>query len=175
MLKICPQSPFQLQFPTLWHKNGWTDGWTGGFTLIEMIVSIGFLSILLFGVIAGIHPILSGSEKLTAMIATDMEIAFVERKISWMLSSAESVFTPRENDEHNTLTVYHTSETLVLENDEEKEVLLLQGLPITTERTLVRNFAVKHRAPQKNTPRAIEITFDANGTAVGPLLYYVYP
>jgi len=150
-----------------------------GFTLIEAIIYVALAGGIFASVLAVTFPLFTGSEHLSARITTDTEVAFISRKVTWMLSDVQTVSSPPQAatssilttvaNDGSTRSLRHSSTTLEFrENGAPFE-------PLVAGRVDIENFTVFHAPPSAGgEPRYIEIQFDANGEHIGPFRHYLH-
>lgn len=167
---------------------------TGGSTLLEAVIYIGLFSLIFTGIFASIHPLFTGAERLTRNVALESESAFIFAKIDHALRDSLTgpegvVETPGGGD---------TASELVLQFDGDEEyrfavdnsntfctsplvckmLTVSEGgasaLPLNGSRVQIENFSVTHIAPTNGEPRYLDVSFTANGEAVGPVRYYLH-
>ncbi len=147
-----------------------------GFTLLEMILYIGLTTFLLASVIASAYPLFTNAERLSARTTTDIETSFAIQKISWALSGVSTINVPASGDSEGTLSLTTVSggdisfrlENNALEISDDGAT----WTPLTSSRVPIQNLLFTHVPPTGGTPRSLQISFDVNGTPVGPLVYY---
>ncbi len=170
-----------------------------GFTLMETIIYVGLFGIMFTGIFMSIYPFFTGAERLSRNIATEGETAFILAKIQYALASgiidsSSSVTTPAE-------TGATTSDKLIIKNSSGVQVFKFeQGTStlfcpppsitcgrldyatssatttLNAERVPIEHFTVTHHKPDPVThaPRYLEVSFNANNVAVGPVTYYLH-
>jgi type II secretory pathway pseudopilin PulG len=164
-----------------------------GFTLIETIIYIGLFGIMFTGIFVSIYPIFTSTDRLTKNITSEGEAAFILSKINYALSdtvtsSTGRITIPPEGSTTNKLILindtekYHfsqgTSGTFCAAPLICKQLLLSKdgdiATPLNASRISIENFKVKHVAGAGGAARYIEVSFTANGRAIGPVRYYVH-
>ena len=145
------------------------------FTLVESIIYVGLTAFLLIAVLGATYPILTGVGQSADRITSDGEVVFVLRKIGLALSSVSSITSPTAGATGDTLTSVHPVGTLSFTNTGGAVYLSVDGgtpEPLTASRVALSNFSVTHIAPAGGAPRAVDISFDVNGSTVGPVRFY---
>jgi len=150
---------------------------SAGFTLLETILYIGFTVFLLASVIAISYPLFTNAERLSVRTTGDIEISFALQKMTWMLSSMETINLPVSGGNGTTLSVTSVggATTMLREDGDMFSFSNDAGttwMPLTASRAVISNLAFIHIAPTGGAPRAIEVSFDANGVPQGPYTYY---
>jgi prepilin-type N-terminal cleavage/methylation domain-containing protein len=163
-----------------------------GFTLVEVIIYLALFSILMSGILVSVYPILTNTDRLTAHVLRESEVAFITEKIRNALSltvtlSDVIIVEPREGETSNTLRIERDgSELLSISIDDSLTFctppricsMLVWSedgnspLPLNNERIHIDNLSVTHNAPTPGSYRSIDLTFTANGEIVGPITYY---
>lgn len=150
-----------------------------GFTLLETIIYIALTAVFLTSIVTAAYPFISGAERLSSNVVVDSEVAFILRKISWMLNAGGPVTIPNSVSGPGstlTVTVGASNITLTLSGD---QLMISEGvgtpLPINSSRVPIQNFSVSYvpavvlPIPK---PKAIDITFTAKGKIIGPETHY---
>ena len=162
-----------------------------GFTLVETIIYIGLFALIFSGIFVSIYPIFTGAERLTKNVAAEGETAFILAKIDYALSSTMT-------DINGTTTTGVSGEQLIIKNGTEKfrfagstsstycvvplvcKVLTLKtnatgdAIPLNAQRVPIENFRVTQVLASGGAPHYIDVSFTANGKAVGPIRYYLH-
>ena len=162
-----------------------------GFTLIETIIYIGLFALIFSGIFVSIYPIFTGAERLTKNVATEGETAFILSKIDNALSS---IIT----DSNGTITTPGGNQLVLSYNGTEKfrfagstsstycvtplvcKLITIEkdhsgdAVPLNAQRVQFENLSVTQTAPTGGASRYIDISFTANGKAVGPIRYYLH-
>jgi type II secretory pathway pseudopilin PulG len=173
--------------PMLAHHNN------RGFTLLETIIYVGLLGIMFSGIFVSIYPFFTGAERLTRNIAAEGETAFILNKIRYALAEGiteptDTVALPTAGNSSDTLVIEDGDAVFTFEQNPDSacvppatchptlDLTIGDGdpLPLNADRVPIENFSVRHYAPTGGAPRYLEITFDANGESVGPVVYYLH-
>jgi type II secretory pathway pseudopilin PulG len=165
-----------------------------GFTLIETIIYIGLFSLIFTGIFVSIHPLFTGAARMTRNIAIEGESAFILAKIEYALSDTitaqeGTITTPTEGATSTTLVVeFDGAERFAFALDNSNsfcsaplvcKMLTLSedgaaAQPLNAGRVQIENFSVTHVAPTGGAPRYLDVSFTANGEAIGPVRYYLH-
>ena len=158
-----------------------------GFTLFETIIYIGLFGLLFTGILTTVYPFISGSERLTRNIATEGEVAFILHKIDYALT--ESVIEPSATTRISPNAGILNADALAINPSNggnplfqfrniDGELLYQEAggteHALNATRVVITDFAVSHPTPATGEPHMIEITFKANGQAVGPVRYTLH-
>jgi len=163
-----------------------------GFTLIETIIYIGLFGIMCTGIFASMYPLFTSAQRLTTNILIDSETTFILSKIEYALSNGitsptGTITSPSAGTTGSTLTITNISQLYKFKVDTlgtfctvpvSCKVLTLAlgsngAIPLNSQRVNIENFSVTHNAPSVNALRSLDISFTANGVAVGPIRYYL--
>lgn len=80
-----------------------------GFTLIEMIFYILFITLIIGGSLGIVYQLLSNSESLRSGIAVEEEANFILKKLIWVLNDTTAVNSPAVNGTSTSLSVNKNS------------------------------------------------------------------
>jgi prepilin-type N-terminal cleavage/methylation domain-containing protein len=164
-----------------------------GFTLIETIIYIALFSIIFVGIFASVFPIFKSAERLTKNIAIEGESAFILSKINYAINNTitgtnGTITTPAADSTATELILsYNSTEKYRFAMDTSGTFcaapLLCQMLtvshdggaaaPLNASRVNITNFSVTHVGPSGNSPRHLDVSFDAGGVHIGPVRYYL--
>ncbi len=138
-----------------------------GFTLIETILYLGLFSIIIGGILVSAYNLIESGQRTQAIIGTQEEGIFLNRKLSWAISGATSAATlnsgntlqltrPDLPSAENPLAFTLTGTDLTLQRGSGAPVALNgSGYPITN-----LLFTVTHTAGK---PTSVSATFDIAG------------
>lgn len=148
-----------------------------GFTLIETSIYIALLGILFAGIVSSAYPLLRGAEHLTSKAVSDVETAFIIRKITTVLASANNIVKPAVGATDTTLTVttYAGDTYTFTQNGTTISFKKNSDAPLSliADRVTLADFSVTHRGSSGNLPRSIEYSFFSNGILIGPIRKYL--
>jgi type II secretory pathway pseudopilin PulG len=125
-------------------KNG------AGFTLIEVLVYIGLLSIIITGSLSTAYYVLNSSRRLNSAISKNEEINFVFQKLAWALSGASNINLPLEGQSGTLLSVNKNgfADNPLIFSLSSGKLYLQEGsnppLPLNTSILDVQNFMVQN-------------------------------
>ena len=138
---------------------------------------LALFSILFTGVLLSSYTFLTGTQHITAKVVQENESAFVARKISALLLSANAIILPNSGTHTGVLT-FSTYSGGVYTVTATRGMLTLttngaRAVPLTAERVVFSNFSATHTAPVGTLPRFLEYSFTVNGEVFGPIGTYV--
>ena len=132
-----------------------------GFTLIETLLYVLFLSLILSAALGAAYSIIQGSERTTIQVATAEEANFLSRKISWALTGASAVSFPAAD--HLSITRWSTPTSVdfrlnagAMEMDRGDGWVVLTGAGNT-----ISSVSFDHLT----SPEGVQANFAVNGTA----------
>jgi prepilin-type N-terminal cleavage/methylation domain-containing protein len=165
-----------------------------GFTLVEVIIYLALFSILMSGILVSVYPILTNTDRLTAHVLRESEVAFITEKIRNALSLTVTdndviIVEPSEGETSNTLRIEQNGNGVLSISVDTSLTFCTPPricsmlvwsedgsppLPLNNERVYIDNLNITHSAPTLNLGRSIDLTFTANGETVGPIRYYFH-
>lgn len=146
-----------------------------GFTLLEMLIYMGLCAVILTGVIASSYPLFTGTERSIVRTNSDIEVAFLNQKILWALSTGSGVTSPSAGSSGTSLTVNHPSGIIVFAPSGTGVMMSVNGgaaRELVSSRMPITNLSFTHQAGVGKFPAAIIFSFDAGGRHVGPIVRY---
>lgn len=135
-----------------------------GYTLIELIIYIALLSGILTAALIIAHPIITGAERLSRRVGSDLETTFVLQKISLAVTGAASsdITVPLPGAESDVLIVNGVSFTTI------GGAVTADSAPLTASRSSFADFSVTYAVGSANH---LDVAFTVDGVSVGPVRF----
>lgn len=166
-----------------------------GVTLLEAIIYVALFSALTTGVLMSVYPLFTGAARHTELIATHSDIVFILKKIEQTLSDSittpsSTILVPPPGQSAETLAIQSTTGSIFTFTIDTAPsgctpprlcaTLTLKtnsgpALSLNSRRIHISDFTVTHteQGLDCSSVRCLDISFAANGQAVGPLRYYL--
>ena len=137
-----------------------------GFTLLETMIYIALFGLIMSGAVIGSFNLIESSNHNVTSTGIQEEGAFINRKINWALSIAQSI-SPDPNG-GNTLTIIPRSITnlpspIVISGATTGLVTIKLGtntaLPLNSDRYPVSNFVFTYTASTNGRPASVAVNF----------------
>lgn len=133
-----------------------------GFTLIEMIIYLGLLSLVMSGVVLSAYGIIGSTGQSDSQAEAGEEAAFVMRKIDWALAGTSVISAPVTSATGGVLTIATGGGTYAFSASAGRIMLAHdanQPVPLTASSVSVSSFSATHLA----SPEGIAVTFTIDG------------
>jgi len=132
-----------------------------GFTLIETLLYVVFLSLILSGTLGAAYSIIQGSDHMTIQVVTAEEANFLSRKMSWALTGASALSFPSPG--RISITRWGTPATVDFRLNAGAMEMNRGGgwIALTGADDTVSSVSFDHLA----SPEGVQVHFTINGTA----------
>lgn len=149
-----------------------------GLTLFEVLIYSAIFGLLISVVIAAAYPIMAGADRLSKRVHTDLEAAFVYRKVSAFVYDAYRIREPSSGNVSTSLLLDTRSYGSVrLFSDKGVVFVSVDGntpVPLTASRTVFENFMVSDSLVPQGVGTELAVRFDAGGVPYGPYRFLLY-
>lgn len=150
-----------------------------GFTLVEMIIYIGLLSLIIASVSGVTFQIIEASNQVNNKILIEEEANFLLRKIEWALWGASEINSPPPGDSGTTLSIdkYGFLENPIVFslNSENLEIQRGSGTStiLNSEPIKVESINFEHIASSGNSPPGIKTSLTLKKEKENPRSYEI--
>jgi prepilin-type N-terminal cleavage/methylation domain-containing protein len=132
-----------------------------GFTLLEVIIYIALFGLIIGGAFTAAYNLLEGAQRHYDSVSVQQEGTFINRKLNWELTNAQSVSLSGAHGVHiepGDVVFGYSGSALTLSRGDGAAV------PITSAAHSIADVAFSITAKSGNKPASLRLTYTVDGT-----------